>query len=167
MIIRDGKLKDLGRITEIYNQAILKTVATFDIEPKTVQDRKNWFDKYFSDNLPIFVMEVDNVVCGWISLSKLFDKCAYKNTTEISLYVDENFRCQGIGNQLMAHLLKEMRENRKCHTIIARIASENHESIKLHLKHGFKLAGELKEVGYKFDRYIDVQFYQWINDNNK
>ena len=162
MIIREAKTSDLEKITEIYNKAILNTVATFDIHPKTVNERMDWFNKHFIDNLPVFIMEIEKGVCGWISLSKLFDKCAYNNTTEISIYVDELSRGKGIGTKLMEHLLNDVRMKKSCHTIVARIASENKESIKLHLNCGFKLAGELKEVGYKFDRYIDVQFYQWI-----
>lgn len=160
-MIRRALITDIESITYIYNQAIIQTVATFDLDPKTLEDRKLWFEAH-SDQYPIFVAEVNGQVAGFISLSELFAKKAYNGTSELSIYIDEKYRKKGIGNGLMEKLLEYVQETKCCHTIISRIAGENEISIKLHKKFGFQLTGTLKEVGYKFNRYIDVHFYQWL-----
>ncbi|OCL26389.1 GCN5 family acetyltransferase [Orenia metallireducens] len=160
MKIRRAEIKDLGRITEIYNDAILNTTATFDIEIKTVDSRREWFDCH-NEKLPIYVAEKDEVM-GWVSLSKLFNKGAYAATVEISIYVDKKYRNRGVANALMKKIVSHAIENEEIHTVIARITGENKTSIHLHQKFGFEFAGTLKEVGYKFDRYIDVHLYQLL-----
>ncbi|MFW6287235.1 MAG: N-acetyltransferase family protein [bacterium] len=160
IVIRKAELKDLGEITEIYNQAILNTVATFDTEPKTIESRLEWFEKH-DERYPVLVAESGEGVIGWASLSIWSDKCAYNKTAELSIYIDESQRGRGIGNELMGSIIKYARKT-DCHTIISRIAGENEVSIYLHEKYGFKLIGTMKEVGYKFDRYIDVHIYQII-----
>lgn len=160
LIIRKADINDLEKITEIYNQAVLHTTATFDTEVKTVKSRLDWFYKH-DDRYPIMVAVEDDLVIGWISLSLWSDKCAYRNTAEVSIYVDENQRGKGIGDTLMHSIIKHAEEV-KCHTIIARIAGQNEVSIYLHEKYGFEFIGTMKEVGYKFDRYIDVHMYQLL-----
>ena len=83
--IREAKESDLGRITEIYNQAILTTTATFDTEPKTTEERKEWFQKH-SEKYPLIVAELEGRVIGWASLTPWSDRCAYSDTAEISLW---------------------------------------------------------------------------------
>ncbi|MFP4661859.1 MAG: N-acetyltransferase family protein [Halanaerobiales bacterium] len=160
ILIRKAELKDLKRITEIYNQAVINTVATFDTEPKTIESRIDWFTSH-DDRYPVLVAEADIGVTGWASLSLWSDKCAYSNTAELSIYIDEGQRGKGIGNKLMCSIIDHVRKT-DCHTIISRIAGENEVSIYLHEKYGFELIGTMKEVGYKFGRYIDVHIYQII-----
>ena len=162
MFIRKAELMDLKRITEIYNQAVLHTVATFDTEPRTVKSRTDWFNKH-NERYPVLVALDNKEIVAWVSLSLWSDKCAYKDTAEVSIYVDENQRGKGIGNQLMKYIIGHAK-NVDCHTIIARIAGENEASIYLHEKYGFEFIGTMKEVGYKFGRYIDVHMYQLLFD---
>ena len=161
MLIRRATIEDLPYIVKIYNHAIVNTVATFDIVEQTVEEKIEWFNMH-SDVLPIFVAEINTTVVGWASLSKLYDRKAYSNSSEISIYVDEAFRNRGIGYSLMEYLISYVKETKCTHTIIARIADENNVSIKLHEKFGFVYAGMLKEAGYKFNRFIDVLFYQFM-----
>ncbi len=84
LIIRPAKPDDLIGITDIYNEAILTTNATFDTETKTVESRKEWFESHDSRN-PIIVAENENEIIGWASLSKWSDRCAYSDTAEISV----------------------------------------------------------------------------------
>jgi len=160
MEIRRAKIEDLGRITDIYNNAIINTTATFDIETKSVDSRRDWFNSH-GEKLPIFVAEADEVM-GWVSLSKLFDKGAYAGTVEISIYIDQQYRGKGVGNALMERIVFHAKDNDKIHTVIARITGENKVSVHLHQKFGFEFVGTLKEVGYKFSRYIDVHLYQLL-----
>lgn len=164
ILIRKAELRELEAITQIYNQAILYTVATFDTEPKTVNSRLDWFNKH-DNRYPILVAVSDDVVVGWVSLSLWSDKFAYNKTAELSIYIGEQQRGRGIGNQLMKSII-EHANSIDCHTIISRIAGENEASIYLHEKYGFNLIGTIKEVGYKFDRFIDVHMYQLMLNND-
>lgn len=158
--IRKATLDDLAAITEIYNQAILKTTATFDTEPKSLEEQKEWFENH-SPKYPVLVAEEDGKVVGWASLSKWSDRCAYSDTAEISLYVAEKERGKGIGRKLLEAIILEG-EKSGLHSIIARIAERNEMSIHLHHSMGFEHIGIMKEVGRKFGRLLDVYLMQKI-----
>jgi L-amino acid N-acyltransferase YncA len=160
MIIRLATEADVPAITEIYNEAILTTTATFDTEPKTIENRLEWF-KQHDEKLPIWVCEFKNKVVGWGTLSLWSDRCAYSATVENSVYVLEEFRGRGIGKLLMEALISSALEN-KYHTIIARIADGNEVSVKLHKDYGFEPIGIMREVGKKFNRLLDVHMMQKI-----
>jgi phosphinothricin acetyltransferase len=158
--LRSARIEDLEAITEIYNEAIMKTVATFDTELKTSADQKKWFDNHGSQN-PILVAEHNGVIVGWASLSKWSDRCAYSETAEISLYVLEKHQGRGIGRCLMEALIEEG-EKAGLHTIIARITEGNESSLHLHRSVGFVPIGTMKEVGEKFGKRLDVHLMQKI-----
>ena len=160
IIIRKATLDDLAAITEIYNQAILKTTATFDTEPKSLEEQKVWFESY-GPKYPVIVAEEDGKVIGWVSLSKWSDRCAYSDTAEISLYIDEKERGKGIGRKLLETIVLEG-EKAGLHSIIARIAEGNEMSIHLHQSVGFEHIGIMKEVGRKFGRLLDIYLMQKI-----
>lgn len=163
IIIRKATIDDLPAITEIYNQAILTTTATFDTEPKSLDDQKVWFESH-SYKYPLLVAEEDRKVTGWASLSKWSDRCAYSDTAEISLYIDEKQRGKGIGRKLLEAIIREG-EKTGIHSIIARIAEGNEVSIHLHQSIGFEHIGVMKEVGRKFGRLLDVHLMQKIYQN--
>lgn len=163
LTIRPALKDDLKVITHIYNQAIIRTTATFDTEPKTFNEMMKWFAQHGTTH-PVIVAE-DNEVVGWASLSKWSERCAYDGTVELSFYVDENHRGKGIGKNLLHHITEEGRK-RKFHTIISRITEDNEVSIKLHLNEGYKITGTLFEAGKKFGKYLDVLFYQIIFKEN-
>ncbi|MBN2603453.1 MAG: N-acetyltransferase [Candidatus Thermoplasmatota archaeon] len=154
MIIRDATLRDLTDITEIYNEAILNTVATFDTNIKTLHEQRSWFNKHGSKN-PIIVAEDNGKVVGWASLSKYSDRCAYSDTAELSLYVRKEFQGKGIGKNLMKEIVKKGKQA-GLHAIISRIAEGNQVSVHLHKTVGFEHVGIYKEVGYKFGKRLDV-----------
>ena len=158
--IRKAKLKDLEEITKIYNEAILKTVSTFDTEIKSIQEQKLWFENHGSKN-PILVAEKNGFVIGWASLSQWSDRCAYSDTAEISLYVKEKYQGKGIGKKLMESIIIEGKKA-GLHAIIARITQGNKLSIYLHELFGFKHIGVMKEVGQKFGKRLDVYLMEKI-----
>ena len=162
-IIRRATLEDLTAITEIYNEAILQTVATFDAEPKTVEERKDWFTHHDSKH-PILVAEQDETVTGWASLTKWSDRRGYSDTAEVSLYVKKEHQRRGIGKQLLEALIEEGRKI-GLHTVIAQIAGSNEPSITLFQHEKFEQVGVLKEVGRKFGNLLDVYIMQKIYDN--
>ncbi|HXZ95007.1 MAG TPA: GNAT family N-acetyltransferase [Dehalococcoidia bacterium] len=158
--IRQATLTDVGQITEIYNDAIEKTTATFDIEPKTLEEQQAWFTAH-DDRHPVLIAEKENLVVAWASLSQWSDRCAYSDTAEISLYVKEEHRREGIGKQLMAATIQAGKEA-NLHTIIARMASSNKISVDLCKYFGFQYIGTMREVGKKFGQPLDVHLMQLI-----
>ena len=158
--IRKAVDDDIPAITKIYNEAILNTTATFDLEPKSVSSQRKWFKGHGSKN-PILVAVIDNNVIGWISLSEYSTRCAYADTAELSLYVEESFRNQGIGKKLIQAILDEGQKV-GLHTVISRIAGGNEISIHLHKQFGFDDVGVMKEVGNKFGKLLDVFIMQKI-----
>jgi len=156
-------LNDINDITEIYNEAILNTVATFDNKPKTIDEQKNWF-KNHGDKNPIIVAEQDGNIVGWAALSKWSDRCAYSGTAEISLYVSRDSQGSGVGKRMIKAIIQEG-ENSGLHAVIALITEGNEKSIHLHESMGFFHIGVMKEVGYKFGKLLDVYLMQKIYDN--
>jgi L-amino acid N-acyltransferase YncA len=160
LTIRPATLKNLGTITDIYNQAILNTVATFDTTPKTLKEQKDWFTRH-GPEYPVLVAQQDGIVVGWASLSMWSDRCAYSDTAEISLYVAEEHRGKGIGRKLTAAIIQAGQEV-GLHTVIARIAEGNEISIHIAASLGFEHIGVMREVGRKFGRLLDVHLMQKI-----
>lgn len=156
--IRSAVLSDAAAIAAIYNEAILNTVASFDTDPKTEADRIQWLQDH-GDTHPVLVAELDGAVVGWASLTRWSDRKAYDLCAETSFYVFASHQGQGIGRALLAALLEESRRL-GFRTLIARIAADSVESIHLHGKFGFANVGTLREVGFKFDRWLDVVMMQ-------
>lgn len=160
--IRRATVADLPGITEIYNDAILKTVATFDTETKTIEDRRAWFEHHGA-KYPVLVAVEDGIIKGWASLTAWSDRCAYSGTVENSVYVKEDCRGCGIGRKLLEALIEEGHKA-GFHTVIARIAEGNDVSIHLHEVTGFRHIGVMQEVGVKFGKLLDVYMMQKICD---
>jgi len=156
--IRRANQSDLEAITEIYNEAILTTTATFDTEPKLAADRVPWFETHDARH-PILVAEVDGQVVGWASLSRWSDRRAYDDTAETSFYVTSGQRGRGIGRQLKQGIIDEAK-SLGFHTLIARVAEGSNESLHLNESFGFFHVGTLKQVGRKFGRLLDVHILQ-------
>nr|WP_219995052.1 GNAT family N-acetyltransferase [Terrilactibacillus laevilacticus] len=160
MKIRDAVLDDLPAMLSIYNDAIVKLTSTFDLDKQTYEQRKIWFDHH-GDRFPLIVAEINDEVVGYCSLSPYRQKLAYAQTVELSIYVSESYRRQGIGKALMSEILQRAHEL-GYHTVISGIVGGNMGSIQLHERFGFIYIGCFKEVGYKFNAYRDVHFYQYM-----
>jgi L-amino acid N-acyltransferase YncA len=160
LTIRRASAADLPQITEIYNEAIQKTTATFDIQPKTPEQQQSWFSKH-DDRHPVMVADDDGLIAAWASLSHWSDRSTYSDTAEISVYVREEHRRKGIGKQLMAVIIQEGK-TAGLHTVIARIAGSNKVSADLCKSFGFQYIGTMREVGKKFGNLLDVHLMQLI-----
>jgi len=158
--IRQAQANDIQSITEIYNEAITSTVSTFDIAPKSLSEQNDWFMGHGPRN-PILVAEKNNIIVGWAALSKWSNRCAYKKTAEISVYVKKDYQGKNIGRNLLKTIIKEG-EKVGLHTLLALITEENMASIHLHESLGFFHIGTIREVGYKFGRRLDVCIMQKI-----
>ena len=160
LTIRRAVPEDLAAITDIYNQAILNTTATFDTTIKTPEEQKAWFDKHGA-RYPLLVAQQDNIIVGWASMSAWSDRSAYADTAEISLYIREGHMGKGVGRKLSGAILQAGREG-GLHTAIARIAEGNDISIRLAESLGFKHIGVMREAGRKFGKLLDVYLMQII-----
>jgi len=158
--IRRATEQDQQAIMEIYNDAVVNTTATFDTEPRSLERQMVWFANH-KKNHPVLVALRDETVIGWASLSPWSDRCAYDTTVEVSVYIHSDFRGQGIGSMLLERVTQEGREA-KNHTVISRISQGNEISVHLHEKFGYRHVGVMKEVGFKFGKFLDVYIMQLI-----
>ena len=152
--IRLATVADLDRINEIYNHYVLHSTCTYQTEPEPIEGRRKWFEAH-GERHPVTVAEEDGRVVGWGSLSCFHARAAYGRTVENSVYVDPALHRRGIGRLLLVDLI-ERAQDLGHHTIVALIDAEQLPSIAIHEKLGFETVGRLKEVGYKFDRWLHV-----------
>ena len=165
IIIRLAQQTDLHAINEIYNESVLNDTATFDTDPKTMEERQTWFQNHLG-NYPAIVAQDHGGIIGWASLTRWSDRCAYDGTAEVSVYIHHEHRGRGIGNLLLIDLIKLARD-KKLHYLLSRITEGNQVSIHLHQKHGFRTIGVMREVGFKFGRFLDVTLMELVFDQNQ
>jgi phosphinothricin acetyltransferase len=154
---------DVEPIRAIYNQAVLTTTATYDMEPRTHEQQLAWFvEEHERIGFPVFVAETESgQVVGWCSLGRYRPRPGYRFTAEDSIYIDEAYRGQGIGTQLLP-LAIDAASNLGMHAIMAVLDAESEASMRLHTRFGFKEVGRLPEVGHKFERWLDVVYLQLL-----
>jgi phosphinothricin acetyltransferase len=162
ILIRPATRADVPGILDIYNEAVLNTTASYDYEPSTLESRLEWFDLHHAHSYPIYVAidEQDSLV-GWSSLSEFRTRVGYRFTAENSIYVSAGRRGQGIGKLLMQPLIDAARLL-KLRAVIAVIDADNAVSLHLHEAFGFERVAVLKQVGYKFDRWLDVVYLELL-----
>ena len=156
--VRPATKDDLIAIMDIYNQAIMNTTATFDTEPKSFENRLEWFTNR-DESFIIMVIEVDNLVVGYAALNKWSERKAYDITAEISIYISESHRGKGFGKLLLNTIVLSAK-NTKLNSLLARITEGNEQSIYMHQQVGFAIVGVMKKVGEKFGRMLDVTMLQ-------
>jgi len=158
-MIREMKETDLGDVLEIYNDAILHTTAVYDYRAHSLEDRKIWFNQRSEGGYPLYVFEEDGKVLGFATYGPFRAWPAYKYSIEHSVYVHKEARKKGIGTLLLKALI-ECAEEEGYATLIAGIDSTNQGSIFIHEKLGFTYSGTIKKAGYKFEKWLDLAFYQ-------
>ncbi len=158
--IRRAVRSDCPGILAIYNHAVLNTTASYDYEPRTLEQRFDWFDAHGRDDFAIFIAEAEGgEIVGWSALNKYHDRFGFRFTTENSVYVAESWRGRGLGGRLLEPLVTAA-EHRGLHAIIAAIDAANEASIRLHARFGFEKVGHFRQVGFKFDRWLDVVYME-------
>lgn len=152
---------DMHAILEIYNDAILHTTAVYDYEPHTLEMRQQWFDAKKQQKFPVFVAEDNNEVVGFSSIGTFRAWAAYQFTVENAIYVRSDQQGKGIGKLLMQPLIDASREL-GIHTIVAGIDAGNAVSLRMHQRFGFEEVAHFKQVGWKFDKWLDLKFMQLV-----
>jgi phosphinothricin acetyltransferase len=158
--IRPATAGDLPAINAIYNHYVPVSTCTYQTVPSTPAERETWFAAHGPQH-PVTVAVAGNEIVGWGSLSRFHARAAYGHTVENSVYVRHDLQRRGVGSVLLADLIERARAAGH-HTIIALIDSDQAGSIALHRRFGFTQAAHLKEVGFKFGRWLDVIYLQLI-----
>ena len=159
LVIRSITKDDIASCLDIYNYEVVNGVATLDLEPRTLPEWQAWFEAHQTSEHCIFVGLMDDVVVGYASLSPYRTKDAFKSTVELSIYIHQDYRGQGVASKLMAHILEHAKENDTLHTVVSVITAGNEGSTKLHNRFGFTYCGLTPEVGFKHGKYQDTETY--------
>ncbi len=159
--LRNASVEDLTSILSIVNHSILHTTAIYDYEPRTMAQQQVWFDEKINLGCPIIVAQLNNDVIGFGTYGSFRVKIAYQFTVEHSVYVAEDYIGKGVGKLLLAELIS-IAKSQNYHAMIGCIDAENKGSIAFHEKFGFKISGNLKQVGFKFDRWLDLVLMQLL-----
>jgi phosphinothricin acetyltransferase len=159
--IRNFRAEDIEALVHLYNRYIEETTITFDIEPYTVEHRReHWLSHYQSSGRHrLLVAECDEKVIGYASSSQFRTKAAYDTSVETSIYLDMSFHTKGVGTQLYAALF-DVLSREDIHRAYAGITIPNDVSVAIHRKFGFEQVGLFKEVGRKFGKYWDVAWFE-------
>ena len=151
---------DIGAITRIYNHYVINTIITFETEPVPVEDMALRIESTNRDNLPWLVaLDNQDVVVGYAYASKWKGRCAYKHSVEITVYLDNKATTKGWGTKLYTQLFEQLKA-RGYHVAIGGISLPNPTSIALHEKFNMKKVAHFPEVGFKFEQWLDVGYWQ-------
>ena len=176
MEIRLARSGDAEAIRAIYNHEVRTSTATFDIVERSVAAQEIWMaDRSGAFSVLVAVeggpddQVVDDgpdgqVIMGFASLSPFRERAAYRSTVENSIYVADGYRSRGVADRLMGDLVKVARTS-GFHSVIARSGGGNEASTTLHAKHGFVEVGVERQVGRKFNRWVDVTIMQLVFDD--
>ncbi|NDJ18604.1 GNAT family N-acetyltransferase [Myxacorys almedinensis] len=144
--IRAATEADLPAIVAIYNSTIASHIVTADVEPVTVESRLEWL-QHRPRYRPVWVMELDAAIAGWLSIQSFYGRPAYAQTVELSLYVSEQRRRQGVGKTLLAYAIAQS-PSLDISTLLGFIFAENQPSIHLFNQFGFEQWGFLPTVAH-------------------
>lgn len=137
IVYRDAERSDLARIVEIYNSTIASRMVTADTEPVSVQSREKWFYEHSSTHRPLWVMQLQGEIVGWVSFQSFYGRPAYNGTVEISIYLDPNQRGKGLGKKALAYSISKA-PALGVDTLVGFIFAHNEPSLKLFSYFGFQ-----------------------------
>jgi L-amino acid N-acyltransferase len=164
MPIRDAESGDLPQILAIYNEVIATSTAVYSTEPSTLAERTEWFEQRRRRGFPVLVAAEGDRVLGFASFGEFRGAFSgYLHSVEHSVHVRADARGAGIGRQLVAALFPRAAALGK-HVMIGAVDAANEGSLRFHEKLGFEQVGHFKEVGRKFDRWLDLVFVQRFLD---
>lgn len=160
LTLRPAGAADLAAINDIYNHYVLHSTCTYQETPETIEDRRQWFRQH-GDAQPVIVAERGGSVAGWGSLSAFHARSAFRHTLENSIYIHPQHQRRGIGTLLLQELIRRAR-TLGVHAIIAAIEAEQPASLALHARFQFEPVGHLRQVGFKFGRWLDLIYLELL-----
>ena len=143
--IRDATFKDLPAMVRIYNSTIPGGMVTADTEPVTIKSKEKWFREHSPNFRPLWIMEYEKEIVGWLSFQSFYGRPAYDQTAEISIYIDQGYRRGGLGRSFLEKAIDQC-QKLKIKTLLGFIFGHNEPSLKLFQSHGFKRWGYLPKV---------------------
>lgn len=160
-MIRNAEKKDFKIITDIYNHYIENTIITFEETPLSVDEMLRRLDAVLERGYPWLVYEEDGDVFGYAYCGAFKARCSYRFSAETSIYLDPEKTGRGVGSKLYAELIDKMKST-DVHALIAGIALPNPGSEALQKSFGFEKIAHFKEVGFKFNSWIDVAYWEML-----
>ena len=157
--IRRAVINDVQDCLAIYNYEVEHGVATLDLEPRILEEWHEWYNAHSDEHHPIIVGTIDDVVVGYASLSPYRLKDAFISTVELSIYIHQDYRGQGVATQLMDRIIAMAKSDDTLHNVVSVITAGNEGSTKLHSRFGFTYCGLTPEVGFKHGKYQDTETY--------
>jgi phosphinothricin acetyltransferase len=160
ILIRRIEEADLPALLDVYNYYVLNTPITFDVKPRTIEQRRVWLQSFAPGGRhQCFVAVRDGEAIGWASSGRFKDRAAYDTSVETSVYLKHGVERHGVGRRLYTALFEALaRED--VHRAFAGITQPNEASVAIHEAFGFSYVGTYREVGRKFGRFWDVAWYQ-------
>jgi L-amino acid N-acyltransferase len=162
-LISDATEDDLPGILAIFNDVIANTTAVYREHPVTLDERRTWMASRLAEGYPVLVARDANSVVGFASFGEFRQWPCYRHTVEHTVHVRADARGGGIGRSLVEALLPRAQRLGK-HVVVAGIDGDNAVSLRLHQRLGFEEVGRFREVGRKFDRWLDLVFLQRLLD---
>ena len=142
---RHATREDLPAIVDIYNATIASRMVTADLDPVSIESRIAWFEQHRPGFRPLWVATQSDRIAGWLSFSTFYGRSAYDKTAEISVYVGDAYRHQGLGSYLLMQAVAHS-PSIKVDRLIGFVFAHNQPSLELFLKTGFVRWGTLPGV---------------------
>jgi len=161
MDIRRGKLSDAAALCGIYNYYVEHTAVTFDTVPMKTEEMERRISETLDSGLPFYVAESNGEIEGYCYIHPWNTKSAYITTQEVTIYLRPDKKGHGVGTQLLRRLLDSI-DRKTVHVLISGITLPNEASVRLHEKFGFRQVSDMKQVGWKLDRWRDVGHWELI-----
>jgi phosphinothricin acetyltransferase len=161
MTVRQALPSDADALSRIYNHYVRETIVTFEEEPVSPKEMTGRLEAVLLSGLPWLIGEYEDKICGFAHASSWKSRYAYRFAVETTVYLDPKQVGRGYGTRLYEAILAMLRD-RGIHAAIGGIALPNEASVALHEKLGFKKVAQFREVGYKFNRWIDVGYWELL-----
>ncbi|MBV9343557.1 MAG: N-acetyltransferase [Gammaproteobacteria bacterium] len=158
-VIAEATEADLPGLLAIYNEVLSNSTAVFSSTAMTLPERRDWWRVRVAQGYPVLTARVEGEVLGFATFGDFRAGPGYRFTVEHTVHVHHRARGRGIGGQLVRALLVRGAALGK-HVMVAGVDAANAASIRFHERLGFERVGQLHEVGFKFDRWLDLVFLQ-------
>ena len=159
LVIRPYRPDDIPAVTKIYGHYVREAVITFETSAPDEAEMATRFATISGKGHPLLIGEMDGEVIGYAYASTYRPREAYRFTCEDSIYLAPTAVGHGVGTKMLARLIEDS-SKAGLKQMLAVITAERENSIRLHLKHGFRMIGRYEALGYKFDRWLDIVHMQ-------